>query len=171
VHRYIEFQAADPKLAGSYLYAQARAAGCARLPSRASFQALFDATALAPRVPDFAVPDATQHPLPSQLDRSPDLRRALEDLKFWLVRGQGGGTYTESTPRDVREAWAACGRDVMEYVGDWGAEEVVRGVSVEPSKTLEQAWQFADSVSMVDADLDRRWTRQMQVSVCNSGRR
>ncbi|KAG8747532.1 hypothetical protein FRC10_000668 [Ceratobasidium sp. 414] len=161
IHRYVEFQAADAALAGSYLYAQALAAGRARVPSRAQFQALFKATVPAPRIPDFAVPDAPQHPLPSQLDRSPDLRRALEDMKFWLVHGPGERMYADDAPEDVREAWAACGRDIIESVGDWSADEIVRGDGDGPGTRLYQLWKFADSVSMVDAGLERRWTRQM----------
>ncbi|KAG8681869.1 hypothetical protein FRC09_017173, partial [Ceratobasidium sp. 395] len=74
VHRHIEFQAANPELGGSYLYAQAQAAGCAHVPSRAQFRTLFKEAVLAPRIPDFAVPDEPQHPSPAQLDRSHDLR-------------------------------------------------------------------------------------------------
>ncbi|KAG9103142.1 hypothetical protein FRC06_000090 [Ceratobasidium sp. 370] len=162
VHRYVEFQAADPGLVGSYLYAQAQAAGCARVPSQAQLRKVFEATVPAPRIPDFAVPDAPQHPLPSQLDRSPDLRRVLEDMKFWLVHGPVERMYAEDAPEDVREAWAACGRDVMESVGDWSADEIVCGDGDAPSAGLYRLWKFADSVSMVDAGLERRWTRQMQ---------
>ncbi|KAG9101330.1 hypothetical protein FS749_007753 [Ceratobasidium sp. UAMH 11750] len=162
VHRNVEFQAADPALVGSYLYAQAQATGCARVPSRVQLQSVFEATVSAPRVPDFSVPDAPQHPLPSQLDRSRDLRRVLEDMKFWFVHGPDERMYAQDTPEDVREAWAACGRDVMECVGDWSADEIVRGDGDVPSTGLYQLWKFADSVSMVDAGLERRWTRQMQ---------
>ncbi|QRV72755.1 AAA family ATPase [Ceratobasidium sp. AG-Ba] len=163
IHQYVEFQAADSELAGSYLYAQAQAAGCAHITSRARLKELFKATVSAPRVPDFAVPDMPQHPLPSQLDRSPDLRRVLEDMKFWLAHHvQAERTYVKGVPEDVREAWAACGKDVVESVGDWSAGEVVHSGESEAKNGLARLWQFAESMSEVDAGLERRWTRQMQ---------
>ncbi|KAG9127584.1 hypothetical protein FRC07_011902 [Ceratobasidium sp. 392] len=162
VRRPADTQAADSALAGSYLYAQAKAAGCARVPSREQFETLCKETVSAPRIPEFSVPDAPQHPLPSQLDRSPDLRRALEAMKFWLVNGQEGRMYAHDAPRDVREAWVACGRDVVESVGDWSADEIVRGDGDKVSMGLGRLWRFADNLSAVDADLERRWTRQMQ---------
>lgn len=118
--------------------------------------------------------DAPQHPLPSQLDRSPDLRRALEEVAFWVAR-EGGQMELDGAERDVREAWVACGKDVVESVGDWGDGDVVRGekgVEIEDKDFVMRARQlvemarFAEDVSVVDAGLERSWTRQMQASVC-----
>ncbi|KAF8607617.1 hypothetical protein BDV93DRAFT_603413 [Ceratobasidium sp. AG-I] len=168
IQRYVEFQAPPPDIAASYLYAQARAAGCERVPSREALEEMYRWTALKPRVPGFAMLDAPQHPLLSQLDRSMDLRRALEELEFWVVGEQGGEVYQG---RDVREAWLECGRDIVESVGDWGAGDVVQCETGKPVADLpEQLRQlvemarFAEDVSVVDAELERSWTRQMQAA-------
>lgn len=133
---------------------------------------MYKGTALKPRVPEFAVPDAPQHPLQSQLDRSRDLRRALEELGFWILHEQSAELYQG---RDVREAWVDCGRDVVESVGDWGEGDVVRCEKGEPVTELRERLRqlvemarFAEDLSAIDAGLERRWTRQMQVGVCGS---
>ena len=174
IQRFVEFEAPPPALAASYLYAQARAAGCERIPSREALEEMYKWTALKPRVPEFAVLDAPQHPLPSQLDRSPDLRRALEEVQFWVVSEQGGEVYQG---RDVREAWLECGRDIVESVGDWGEGSVVRGETGAPVEELSEMLRqlvemarFAEDLSIVDAGLERSWTRQMQVGVCAPNR-
>lgn len=172
IQQHVEFQAADPGLVGSYLYAQARAAGCAHVPSRAQFERFFEGILSTPRIPEFAVQDEPQLPEASQLDRSRDLRRVLEEMKFWLVNGGKRKVYGEDVPRDVREVWAACGKDVVETVGDWSVDEIVckdaviRDVKVKYREKMDRLWEFAENLSNVDAGLERQWGRQMQVSIC-----
>jgi hypothetical protein len=167
IDQYIEFQAPDPDLASSYLYAQARAElQSQRVPSRAAFRALYEATTHAPRVPDFAVPDIAMHPHPSQMDRSADLRRALEEVKFWVVHGRTCAAGENREPTDVREAWHGYGRDVVESVGDWSVGSVVRAAEAADEVSAGRLWRFADGLSWVDAWAERRWARQMQVGGC-----
>ncbi|QRW16021.1 helix loop helix DNA-binding domain protein [Rhizoctonia solani] len=177
VHRYPELDQVDPDLASSYLYAQARAAllhqagGIEtdadvphRLPSRQAFRELFNKTALAPRLPSFMLQDIPMHPHPSQMDKLKALGRALEETKFWVVHGRNCQEREEREPVDVREAWDACGYDVVENLGDWSQSKVVKhpgNVEAVEAMRLER---FSDTLSWVDAHLERRWGRQLEAA-------
>ncbi|KAF8759889.1 P-loop containing nucleoside triphosphate hydrolase protein [Rhizoctonia solani] len=177
VHRYPELDQVDPDLASSYLYAQARAAllhqagGIEtdadvphRLPSRQAFRELFNKTALAPRLPSFMLQDIPMHPHPSQMDKLKALGRALEETKFWVVHGRNCQEREEREPLDVREAWDACGYDVVENLGDWSQSKVVKhpgNVEAVEAMRLER---FSDTLSWVDAHLERRWGRQLEAA-------
>ncbi|KAF8742956.1 hypothetical protein RHS02_02985, partial [Rhizoctonia solani] len=177
VHRYPELDQVDPDLASSYLYAQARAAllhqaggietdadVLHRLPSRQAFRELFNKTALAPRLPSFMLQDIPMHPHPSQMDKLKALGRALEETKFWVVHGRNCQEREEREPLDVREAWDACGYDVVENLGDWSQSKVVKhpgNVEAVEAMRLER---FSDTLSWVDAHLERRWGRQLEAA-------
>ncbi|CAE6439539.1 unnamed protein product [Rhizoctonia solani] len=177
VHRYHEFDQVEPNLASSYLYAQARAALLSqavgaeteadvlrRLPSRQAFRELYHKTALAPRLPSFAMQDMPLHPHPSQMDRLRDLGRALEEVKFWVIHGRNCQEREDREPLDVREAWDACGYDVVESLGDWSQPKVVKRLGKVDSMNGMRLGQFADTLSWVDAHLERRWGRQLEAA-------
>ncbi|CAE6454302.1 unnamed protein product [Rhizoctonia solani] len=177
VHMYHELDQVEPGLASSYLYAQTRAAllGQAggteteadvlrRLPSRQAFRELYHKTALAPRLPGFAMQDMPLHPHPSQMDRLRDLGRALEEIKFWVIHGRNCQEREEKEPLDVREAWDACGYDVVESLGDWSQPQVVKHLGKADSTNGMRLGQFADTLSWVDAHLERRWGRQLEAA-------
>ncbi|CAE6483073.1 unnamed protein product, partial [Rhizoctonia solani] len=177
VHMYYELDQVEPDLASSYLYAQARAAlldqaGGAeteadvlrRLPSRQAFRELYHKTALAPRLPSFAIQDIPVHPHPSQMDRLRDLGRALEEVKFWVIHGRNCQERENRQPLDIREAWDACGYDVVESLGDWSQPKVVKQPGKVESMGALRLGRFADMLSWVDAHLERRWERQVEAA-------
>ncbi|CAE6523086.1 unnamed protein product [Rhizoctonia solani] len=177
VHRYHELDHVEPDLASSYLYAQARAAllhqageteaeadVLGRLPSRQTFRELYLKTALAPRLPSYAIQDIPMHPHPSQMDRLRDLGRALEEAKFWVVHGRNCQEREEKEPLDVREAWDGCGYDVVESLGDWSQPKVVRQSGKAEPVDAMRLGRFADTLSWVDAHLERRWSRQLEAA-------
>ncbi|CAE6509605.1 unnamed protein product [Rhizoctonia solani] len=177
VHMYYELDQVEPELASSYLYAQARAAllhqaGGAeteadvlrKLPSRQAFRELYHKTALAPRLPSFAMQDIPLHPHPSQMDRLRDLGRALEEVKFWVIHGRNCQEREDREPLDVREAWDACGYDVVESLGDWSQPRVVKQSGKAEPVDARRLALFADTLSWVDAHLERRWGRQLEAA-------
>ncbi|CAE6512282.1 unnamed protein product [Rhizoctonia solani] len=177
VHMYYELDHVEPDLASSYLYAQARAAllhqaggveteadVLRKLPSRQAFRELYHKTALAPRLPSFAIQDIPVHPHPSQMDRLRDLGRALEEVKFWVVHGRNCQEREDREPLEVREAWDACGYDVVESLGDWSQPRVVRQSGREKPVEAMRLERFADTLSWVDAHLERRWERQVEAA-------
>ncbi|KAH7343821.1 hypothetical protein B0J17DRAFT_713978 [Rhizoctonia solani] len=177
VHMYYELDQVEPDLASSYLYAQAQAAllqqaggveteadVLRKLPSRQAFRELYNKTALAPRLPSFAIQDIPVHPHPSQMDRLRDLGRALEEVKFWVVHGRNCQEREDKEPLEVREAWDACGYDVVESLGDWSQPRVVRRSGKEEPVAAMRLGRFADTLSWVDAHLERRWGRQVEAA-------
>ncbi|KAG8692003.1 hypothetical protein FRC11_012349 [Ceratobasidium sp. 423] len=177
VHNYYELDHVEPDLASSYLYAQARAAllhqageaeteadVLGRLPSRQVFRELYLKTALAPRLPSYAIQDIPMHPHPSQMDRLRDLGRALEEVKFWVIHGRNCQEREEREPLDVREAWDGCGYDLVESLGDWSQPMVVRQSDKAETIDATRLGRFSDTLSWVDAHLERRWTRQLEAA-------
>ncbi|KAJ1308629.1 hypothetical protein OPQ81_004325 [Rhizoctonia solani] len=177
VHMYYELDQVEPDLASSYLYAQARAAllyqaGEAetevdvlrRLPSRQAFRELYLKTAITPRLPSYVIQDIPMHPHPSQMDRLRDLGRALEEIKFWVIHGRTCQEREDREPLEVREAWDACGYDVVESLGDWSQSKMVKQPGeAEPVEAMRLG-RFADTFSWVDAHLERRWSRQLEAA-------
>ncbi|CCO26483.1 Protein esc1 [Rhizoctonia solani AG-1 IB] len=177
VHRYPEFDQVDPDLASSYLYAQARAAilhqaggveteadVLRRLPSRQAFRELFHRTASTPRLPSFALQDIPMHPHPSQMDRLRNLGRAVEEVKFWVVHGRNCQEREEREPLEIREAWDACGYDIVESLGDWSQSMVVKHPGKTESVDAMRLERISDALSWVDAHLERRWDRQLEAA-------
>lgn len=173
---HLIFTPCDAELASTYLQVLTLVeSGIPRGVKRRSAEKVYRTTCT-PLSAD--MPDQPMHPIPRQAPSVPDLKRAMNQVMFWCAGSQSahlGPTHPGN--RHVQCQGRGEGEDILQVIGDWSAAPVFLGIQTSPEGQEDTripdgreeygdlcgAYSMLESLSFVDAYIDRRASRVLEV--------